>query len=300
MNKDDFYVMDDIEQLKVALNNCPVFIYIKDTQSRYIYANKKTLNLFECTIDELIGRTDKDFFPADVAAYLRNIDERVLQGESTQEEIIVGELDGCEQVYLEVQTPIYDTQDKQRIVAMFGISTDISYQKKIENEVRSLALTDPLTNLPNRRYLIERIEEAQNRSQRQGTYCAVLFVDLDKFKLVNDIHGHDVGDQLLMEVAHRLKLQVRKTDTVARVGGDEYIVLLEGIGHDIQSAGNFAEEITERMSERLSEVYELSDVRLEITASIGFSLFYGEAHSTSHIISTADQEMYKRKHRQQP
>lgn len=299
MNKDNFYVMDDIEQLKVALDNCPVFIYIKDTQSRYIYANKKTLDLFNCSIETLVGRTDEDFFPANVAAFLRSIDLRVLQGESTQEEINVGELDGCEQVYLEVQTPIYDTKDKQRIVAMFGISTDISYQKKIENEVRSLALTDPLTNLPNRRYLIDRIEEAQNRSQRQGTYCAVLFVDLDKFKLVNDIHGHEVGDQLLIKVAERLKLQVRKTDTVARVGGDEYIVLLEGIGNDIKSAGSFAKEITERMSERLSETYELSDVRLEITASIGISLFYGEAHSTSHIVSTADQEMYKKKHQQQ-
>jgi len=291
----DLYVFDDIEQLRFALDNVPVYVYIKDRESRYIYANKLTLQLFGCSADELIGRSDSHFFPPDTVEYLREIDLRVLSGENSQEEVTVGEPSSDQRVYLEVKTPIYDNSDSNLIVALLGISTDISYQKQIENEVRSLALTDPLTNLPNRRLITERIEQAQYRSKRHNTYCAVLFADLDKFKQVNDLYGHEIGDQLLIEVANRLRRQVRDTDTVARTGGDEFIVLLEGLGAEKKQATDYAAEISEKMIKILSEEYYFGDIKLNISASIGITLFIDDAHSTSRIISNADADMYKHK-----
>ncbi|MGF1757196.1 GGDEF domain-containing protein [Photobacterium sagamiensis] len=288
-------VVDDIEQLRFALDNVPVYVYIKDRESRYIYANKLTLKLFGCSSDELIGRSDSHFFPPDIVKSLREIDLRVLSGENTQEEVTVGALGSGQRVYLEVKTPIYDKSDSNLIVALLGISTDISYQKQIEDEVRSLALTDHLTNLPNRRLITERIEQAQYRSKRHNTYCAVLFADLDKFKQVNDLYGHEIGDRLLIEVANRLCRQVRDTDTVARSGGDEFIILLEEVGSEKSQATDYAAEISEKMINILNEEYYFDDIKLNISASIGITLFFDDAHSTSHIISNADADMYKQK-----
>ncbi|MGF1723494.1 diguanylate cyclase domain-containing protein [Photobacterium nomapromontoriensis] len=293
--RNKLYVIDDIVQLRLALDNVPVYFYIKDRESRYIYANKITLDLFGCSADELIGMDDNHFFPSDTVKILRDIDLRVLNGESTQEEVYVGEPGSSQQVYLEVKTPIYDKTNSKTIVAILGISTDITYQKHIEHEVRSLALTDPLTHLPNRRLLIERIEQAQYRSNRHSAYCAVLFIDLDKFKLVNDIYGHKVGDQLLIEIANRLNLHLRDTDTIARVGGDEFIILLEEVGTKLEQATKYTAEITKKIIKILGGSYFFGEIKLNISASIGINLFIGDTYSPSHIINNADKEMYKQK-----
>lgn len=295
ITQNKFYDINDIEQLRFALDNIPVYLYIKDRESRYIYANKITLDLFGCSSDELRGRGDCYFFPPETVEYLRKIDLRVLGGESTQEEVAIGNPESGQRVYLEVKTPIYDKSDTDTVVAILGISTDITYQKQIENEVRSLALTDPLTHLPNRRLLFERIGHAQSRSKRHNTHCAVLFVDLNRFKQVNDLYGHSIGDLLLIEVASRLRSQVRDTDTVARVGGDEFIVLLDEVGSKRKQSIDYTREIAERINRKLSETYSLGDIQLNTSASIGINVFIGDEYSTSKIISIADERMYQNK-----
>lgn len=293
--QDNSHIIDDIEQLRIALDNVPVYVYIKDKESRYLYANKLTLKLFGCSSEELTGRGDSYFFPPDTVLRLREVDLRVLNGESTQEEIVVTESNGEQHVYLEVKTPVYEKPGSETIVALLGISTDITLQKQMEKVIRQLALTDPLTNLPNRRRLFERIAQALQRSKRYNTFGAILFIDLNEFKQVNDTYGHEKGDQLLIAIANRLQKQVREIDTIARIGGDEFVLLLEEIGSEEFQALEYVSDITERIEKVLSHEYTLGEVKLLISASIGIQLFLGDTLSASELVSKADADMYKKK-----
>jgi PAS domain S-box-containing protein len=140
----------DIQKgLRAALDNLQSYVYIKDRESRYIYANKMTLELFGCSADDLYLTSDEQYFPADVTAKLKEVDQRVLDGESTEEEIIVDDESG-RRVYLEAKTPLYSDLEADKIIGILGISTDITYQKSLEEQALKLAKTDVLTGLSNR------------------------------------------------------------------------------------------------------------------------------------------------------
>ena len=287
--------IDELDQLRFALDNVPSYVYIKDRESKYIYANKLTLDLFGCSAQELPGRDDSYFFPPDTVKRLREIDLRVLAGESTQEEVIVNEPGHEQRIYHEVKTPIYDKSDGNLVIGLLGISTDITAQKKLENEIRKLAFTDPLTKLPNRRLLFDRIEQAISRNKRQKNYSAVLFVDLNNFKTINDTSGHEAGDKILIQVADRLVDNVRDSDTVARIGGDEFIVLLQEAGPEKSQATSYTIDVSRRIENQIRKEYVVNETRHRISASIGIYLFSGETKTASEIITNADAEMYKKK-----
>jgi len=292
--KEEVRIIDDMEQLRFALDNVPSYVYIKDRDSRYLYANKHTLQLFGCSAEALIGCGDSCFFPTDAVKRLREVDLGVLSGESSEEEIVVDGPDG-KRVYHEVKTPIYDRENQHTVVALLGISTDITEQKRMEGEVRKLAFTDPLTGLANRRKLFECIEKAQAYSIRQGTYGAIIYIDLDRFKEANDTYGHETGDQLLTAVADRLRTVVNPADTVARIGGDEFVVLVQDAGPKHCLAVDYISEFVLTLASTLSEVYRLNGVLIRITASIGTQLFQGNDQVISQIISRADADMYRKK-----
>ena len=174
---------------------------------------------------------------------------------------------------------------------------DITNSKQFENHLRDLAFHDPLTRLPNRRLLLDRLGQAILNSKRQNSHLAVLYLDLNKFKLLNDTYGHEAGDMLLIEVAKRLLGQVRDTDTVARIGGDEFIVLLEGLGSDLNAATAYADEIAAKIHQSLSQEYNLGDVRYFTSASIGSRLCLGSENDPDQIIKDADSAMYQAKQR---
>ena len=165
----------------------------------------------------------------------------------------------------------------------------------MEDELRDAATNDFLTGLPNRRLLLDRLERALSISRRQNTYLAVLFLDLDKFKLLNDTHGHDAGDKLLKEVADRLQSELRDSDTVARIGGDEFVVLLEGLGPTRESAVSHSELIAGKLRAATAVEYDLDGIPYHGSISIGIRIYDSNSATPDGILKDADTAMYQDK-----
>lgn len=181
---------------------------------------------------------------------------------------------------------------------------DITQRKQMEDQVRQLAFHDPLTGLPNRRLLLDRLSQAMSTSKRSGRYAAVLFLDLDNFKPLNDAYGHEAGDLLLIEVARRLSACVREIDTIARFGGDEFVVMLSDLHADRQISMLQAHAVAEKIRATLSQIYHLTvhsqgatDVSVEhrCTASVGVTVFYDHQGNSDNILNEADAAMYEAK-----
>jgi diguanylate cyclase (GGDEF)-like protein len=169
-------------------------------------------------------------------------------------------------------------------------------RKEYEDEISHVAFHDPLTQLPNRRLLVDRLQQALSASARTHRHGAVLFIDLDHFKTLNDSKGHDVGDLLLTEVAHRLQNPIRKGDTVARLGGDEFIVMLTDLDEDSEKSALQAKVLGEKILETISMPYMLNGYEYHSTASIGISTFYGSSVTVDNLLRHADTAMYQSKH----
>lgn len=174
--------------------------------------------------------------------------------------------------------------------------SDISNLKVAESEIHHLAFYDPLTSLPNRRLLLNRLDKACQATRRSAEYGALLFIDLDHFKTLNDTLGHDVGDQFLIEVANRLKLSIRAGDTAARQGGDEFAVMLDELGLEPAAAAVLAENLAEKIRGELLRPFRLADGSEHYgSASIGISLFRGQDKSVEVLVKQADIALYRAK-----
>jgi diguanylate cyclase (GGDEF)-like protein/PAS domain S-box-containing protein len=173
--------------------------------------------------------------------------------------------------------------------------TDISLLKEAQAKVHSLAFFDPLTQLPNRSLMLDRLQRAVASSVRRKGYGAVLLIDLDNFKLLNDTQGHEVGDQLLVQVAHRLKTCIREQDSLAHQGGDEFIVILEDLGGDLHEAAGKAELVAEKILDALRERYQLGLVEHHSQASIGVATYHDQSDRAEEIVKRAETAMYRAK-----
>lgn len=172
---------------------------------------------------------------------------------------------------------------------------DITARKAAEAEMQQLAFYDQLTGLPNRRLLLDRLQRALTTSARTRQYCALMFVDLDNFKSLNDSLGHDVGDLMLQIVAQRLALCVREGDTVSRLGGDEFMVMLENLHENAQEASMLAEIIGKKILSAIYQPFQLAGHEYISTASIGVTLFINHRYTVSEIQKQADIAMYQAK-----
>jgi diguanylate cyclase (GGDEF)-like protein len=189
-----------------------------------------------------------------------------------------------------------DENDISLIERYAHLSQLVLERKEHEDEISFIAFHDPLTKLPNRRLLTDRLQQAIDASDRTGHYGAVIFIDLDNFKHVNDTRGHDVGDKLLAEVASRLSKHMRKGDTVARLGGDEFIVMTTDLGDDYNKSAIQAELICEKILSILNEPFILNAHEQNCTASIGISIFRGNTLSVANLLKHADTAMYQSKY----
>ncbi|THF63413.1 EAL domain-containing protein [Pseudothauera rhizosphaerae] len=168
-----------------------------------------------------------------------------------------------------------------------GIFSDITERKAAEARIHHLAHHDPLTNLPNRILLQDRLEQAILQSRRNRRHAAVLFIDLDRFKLINDTLGHEVGDGLLIQVANRCLGEVRETDTVARQGGDEFVIVLPVLDHPQDAA-----TVARKLVSELGKPYRLGPHELTVTASIGIAVYPDDGRNASVLLRNADAAMY--------
>ncbi len=172
---------------------------------------------------------------------------------------------------------------------------DITKRKQAEEVIKQLAFYDLLTQLPNRRLLLDRLQQALVTSVRSKQYGALLFIDLDNFKTVNDTLGHDKGDLLLQEVASRISACARECDTLARLGGDEFVVLLTGLDGDAQGATAQAKQVGGKILNRLNQVYDLAGREHYGGASMGITLFAGHSSSMDELLKQADIALYQAK-----
>lgn len=191
-----------------------------------------------------------------------------------------------------------------RITGYHGISRETTERKRLQDQIQKLAFYDPLTGLPNRRLLEDRLGQSLASSRRTGIFGALLFLDLDNFKPLNDLHGHEAGDLLLIEAARRLKAGVREVDTVARFGGDEFVVIIRELDRDLAVSREQVATIAEKIRTLLAEPYRLSvkhgdtagqEVEHRCSASIGIRVFIGNGIDPDEILKQADLAMYQAK-----
>jgi len=226
--------------------------------------------------------------------------QRVIAGEAAQMEFDVIGLKGGRR---RLETHAVPMQDNGKTVHL-AITRDITERKLMEEQVRQLAFYDPLTQLPNRRLLNDRLSQTMSAGKRNRLYGALMFLDLDNFKPINDAHGHGVGDLLLIEAASRLKSCVREMDTVARFGGDEFVVMLSELDVDKAESNSQASLVAEKIRTTISEPYLLTIkhegqantiVEHHCTVSIGVIVFIGNEVSQDDLIERADAAMYQAK-----
>ncbi|WP_342129839.1 bifunctional diguanylate cyclase/phosphodiesterase [Hydrogenophaga sp. OTU3427] len=173
--------------------------------------------------------------------------------------------------------------------------SDITFRKEAEDKIKALAYYDALTGLANRRTLIDRLSQALASSQRTGQHGAVLFIDLDNFKTINDTLGHDFGDLLLKQVATRVAGEVRASDTVARLGGDEFVVMLSDLSDKADTAASYAKTVGAKLLAAIGTPYTVKASECHTTPSIGITLFHDHRHSVDEILRQADLAMYQAK-----
>ena len=178
---------------------------------------------------------------------------------------------------------------------MVGCAKNIDERKRSEADIQRLAYFDPLTELPNRRLFMDRLQQAMVNNARNHVLGALLFLDMDHFKQLNDTHGHAMGDAMLIQVASRLTGNVREQDTVARLGGDEFVVLLKDLAADPVDATQSATLVGQKLVHALNRPYELGAITHHSSPSIGLTLFRSDGDSIDDILQRADQAMYAAK-----
>jgi diguanylate cyclase (GGDEF)-like protein len=236
---------------------------------------------------ELIGKTDVDLYGEVFGEGTRLDDLGVMESDRP----IIGLIesrkldDGRTNWTLATKLPLHDKTGK--VIGLVGITREINEMRETEVALQHLATHDTLTDLPNRFLMIDRLNQLLARARRSGTAFAVLYMDIDRFKDVNDSHGHELGDLLLQAVAQRLTKSVRQSDTVARIGGDEFVIILESV-REIRDA----DAVGLKVQRALTKSFTLQRHRVKATVSIGISFYPENGGDVDTLLRAADYAMY--------
>ncbi len=264
-------------------------VVVTDLQGIIIDWNHGSELLYGYTREEAIGQAVSILHvPEDVDRITAEVLEAVSREGRWTGEVRMLHKDGSHGWIESVCVPLLD--DNGQMVGALGINRDISERRRHHERLLELAHYDQLTGLPNRHLLIERIEQAIAAARRQQSLFALLFLDLDNFKEINDQSGHDMGDKALIHVAGCLQGALREMDTVARIGGDEFIVLLHNI-HSVEDAKGVAAHLVRQ----LHDACIMEELDHELTVSIGIATYPVNGSSTNELLTASDQAMYRAK-----
>jgi diguanylate cyclase (GGDEF)-like protein/PAS domain S-box-containing protein len=299
-------VIEELREQKeffhLIAENIGDFIAVLDPEGRRIYNSPSYMQFFGSKRDLRGTDSFAEIHPDDRERVRNAFNDTVKIGRGRQLEYRMVINDGSVRVMESRGNVIRDKNGK--VTRVVVVSHDITERKHMENQVRQMAFHDALTQLPNRRLLSDRLNQTMAASARSGYYGALMFLDLDNFKPLNDQHGHDVGDLLLIEVAERLKGCVREMDTVARFGGDEFVVMISELSWARHESRAEAGIIAEKIRRRLAEPYRLTVKRRgradevvehQCTATIGVVLFVDHEARPDKILKWADAAMYRAK-----
>jgi diguanylate cyclase (GGDEF)-like protein/PAS domain S-box-containing protein len=279
---------------RALLDNFPFLVWLKDANNRFLAVNQPFADACNVASPNLLdGKTDFDVWPGDLAEAYQADDNAVLaSGKPAQREEQI-QTDGGRKWFETYKAPVLG--DSGELLGTVGFARDITERKATDEEIKRLAFYDSLTHLPNRRLLHDRLKHALASSTRSGKPVAVLFIDLDNFKTLNDTLGHHVGDLLLRQVAERLTGCVREGDTVARLGGDEFVVVLEDLSNALYEAATHAESVGEKILTALNQPYDLAGHPCASTPSIGIALSADPETTIDELMKRADVAMYQAK-----
>lgn len=285
------------KQLRAVINGALDGIVTIDESGALIEFNPAAERIFGYTKQQVIGKSLADIMIPPALRHIHNQKHQqfLLTGKKNifdkRIELSAVRADGSE---FPVELTLASVKNNGQTLVT-GFIRDISVQKKTQREIENFAYYDALTGLPNRRLLIDRFQHAAITSKRAKTFCAIIFIDLDHFKLLNDTKGHDVGDYLLIEVANRIQQTIREGDTVARLSGDEFIIIIENLDVDKNTAYLQANEIAQKLLLELNKSYQLEMFEFNTTASLGLTLFNTDEFRFEEHLRHADTAMYQSK-----
>ncbi len=273
---------------RVLMSSTADSIYFKDRDCRYLCASKKmATDLGYDDAAGLVGKSDVDLFGKAFGLETRNDELRVMETDRP----LVGAIESCllpsgrHNWVLTTKLPMHDSSGN--VIGLVGITREINEIREVEMALQHLATHDPLTDLPNRFLMTDRVNQLLARSRGSGDGFALLFMDVDLFKGINDAHGHEFGDMVLLAVGHRIVKSVRAGDTVARVGGDEFVVVLDSVSQ-IREASIVAQHVIDAMA----RPFTVEHHRIKITGSVGISFFPDNGGNVDALLKSADYAMY--------
>ena len=281
---------ESAEKLRLFADNVPAMAVSFDKNLRCLFANKLYAEFFGVTAEDLVGRHVREVLGEELYQEIPEYFVQVLQGHPVTYQG-AHKLPNGESRYLEVKL-LPHVGDVGKVLGCFAVTTDITERKLVEERIQRMAHHDSLTGLPNRLLFNDRLGQAISVAKRDSGQFALLYLDLDKFKPVNDALGHTAGDQLLQGVAARIRRQVRESDTVARVGGDEFIVILSDLANR-----EHAETVANKIIAALSTPFQLESQKqcVDIGTSIGIAIYPIDGRDADALVNAADAAMYSAK-----
>ena len=285
--------LTELKYQKFALDK-HAHVIVTDAQGRITYANANFCEISGYTEHELIGR-DHSIIHSDQhpKEFFKDIYRTVAKGDSWHNEICNRTKNG--QLYWMDTTVVPFMNSNGKPESYISICTDITQRKAMDEKNHQLAYYDPLTSLPNRRFFMDKLSKAVVAGKLRARKSALLFLDLDYFKTLNDTQGHQIGDMLLQQVASRLRKAVRESDTVARIGGDEFVVLLEELDENIAVAEEQTQAVGDKLLRILNQPYLLNGTEYLSTLSIGAAMLDSHTRTEEDLLKQADIAMYQSK-----
>jgi diguanylate cyclase (GGDEF)-like protein/PAS domain S-box-containing protein len=280
---------DSEKRLRTITDNLPVGIAYVDREQRLRFANATMERWMGLAPEQVLGRLVEEVVGPTVYATRRPWMERALGGERVEFELVI-QHEGASRFVNTIYIP--DQGHDGAVQGFYALTTDITAHKETENKLRVMAQSDALTGLPNRYRLDQKLREALARHKRTTDCLAVLYLDIDHFKRINDTFGHGTGDAVLVEFAARLLASVRGTDTVARLSGDEFVVVLEGL-----KAESEATLVSQKIMAMIERPLQVNHHQLLMSTSIGIAYAQQKDVTAAELLALADQAMYRAKHR---